>query len=123
VNVKSGDRRGYSIPEQVTDTLVALLVGDIRVALHCRRMRPRTEQTRAGREDRTAHPGERCGGFARALAHVGDELDLAGVQLTLYRPSDRPEPLLYRGRGIRLMARDGIHEEQLLLDADGKRLT
>ena len=53
------DRRRDRVAEQVADALVALLVGDLGVALGRRRMRARAEQPGAGRDDGAPQPAER----------------------------------------------------------------
>jgi hypothetical protein len=44
------------------------------------------------------------------------------MKLTLDRSVDYAEPILYCSRRVRLTAGDRINEEQLLLNADRKRL-
>ena len=80
-------------------------------------MRARAEQPGAGRDDRAPQAVERVDRLAGAVADVGDELELAGVQLALDRPVDRPDALLDGGRGVDLRAGERVDEEQLLLDA------
>ena len=45
------------------------------------------------------------------------------MQLALDRSVNRPKPLLYRRRRVRLMAAHRINQEQLLLNADRERLS
>ena len=66
VDVQPADRRRDRVAEQVADALVALLVGDLGVALGRRRVRPRAEQPGAGRDDRAAQPAERADRLAGA---------------------------------------------------------
>ena len=92
VDVQAADRRRHRVAEQVADALVALLVGDLGVALGGGGMRAGAEQPRAGGDDGPPQPVERVDRRAGAVADLGDQLDLAGVQLALHRPVDRRRP-------------------------------
>jgi hypothetical protein len=107
---------------QRANPLVALLVGDLGLAFGCRWVRARAEQPGAGCEHGAAELRETCDDLACAGADVGDQLDLARVQLALdLALRERCEALL-DGRGrVRLAPADGVDEEQLLLGADGVR--
>ncbi len=118
VDVQAADRRRDGIAEQLADLLVALLVGDLALALLGRGMRAGAEQPDAGREHAGAQRCERASGLAGGRADVGDQLDLRGVQLALDFAGDGPEPALHGGRGVDLATAERIDEEQLLLDAD-----
>jgi len=93
VDVQSPDRSSDRISEQVADALVALLVGDLGLTLHRRRMRPRPKQPRPRRDDRPAQTAERTYRLASASTDVRDELHLTRVQLALDRSFNRTEPL------------------------------
>jgi hypothetical protein len=85
-------------------------------------MRARAEQPGAGREHGAAQLREAFDDLARAGADIGDQLDLARVQLALdLALLQQCEALLDGRRRVRLASADGIDEEQLLLGADGVR--
>ncbi len=116
VDVQTAHRRRDRVAEQLADPLVALLVGDRRIAFAGRRVGARAEQPGARGDHRGAQLGECLDRLSGRAADVRDQLDLTGVQLALDGPRDRAEPRLHRRGSIRLTARHGIHEEQLLLD-------
>jgi hypothetical protein len=89
--MQAGDGCGHGIPERVADQLVALLVSDVGVALHRGGMRARGQQPGPGRQHGSPHITQRTHGFAAAVADIGDQLDLTGVQLALDRPRDRTQ--------------------------------
>ena len=84
VDVDRRDRRRERVAEQVADQLVALLVGDLRVALARRsgacptRRSPMPVSSTARRR-----PASTSIASATSVADVGDQLDLAGVDLAL----------------------------------------
>ena len=80
-------------------------------------MRAGAEQARAGRETARRRPPSVPTASPAVRADVGDQLDLAGVQLALDRAVDRPEPLEHGAPTRRSARRDRVDEEQLLLDA------
>ena len=122
MDVQPADGRRDGVAEQLADSLVALLVGDLGGAFGCRGVRARAEQPGAGREHGAAELCETFDDLARAVADVGDQLDLTRMQLALdLALLERREALLDGRRRIRLAPADGVDEEQLLLGADGVR--
>ena len=123
VDMQSSHRRCNRVPEQLADALIALLIGDLRLTLDRRRMRPRSQQPRPRLQNRPAQTAERTDRLASAATDVGDQLNQASMQLALDRSVNRAKPLLYRRRRVRLMAAHRINQEQLLLNADRERLS
>ena len=122
VDMQSSDRRCNRVPEQLADALIALLIGDLRLTLDRRRMRPRSQQPRPRRENRPAQTAERTDRLASAATDVGDQLNQASMELALDRSVNPAKPLLYRRRRVRLTAANRINQE-LLLNADRERLS
>jgi hypothetical protein len=84
-------------------------------------MGARAEQADAGGQHRAPQLSERRGRLGRRTAHRADELDLAGMQLTLDLARRLADALGDRSRGVDLGAAQPVDEEQLLLDPDGER--
>ena len=122
VDVQAAHRGGDGVAEQIADALVALLVGDLGLAFGRTRMGARAEQPGARVDDGAAQAIERVDRLRRAGADVGDELELARVELALHRAAHVTDPLLDRRRRVDLRAGDRVDEEQLLLDADREGL-
>ena len=119
VDVQAADRRRHGIAERLPDALIARPVGDLRVPLDRRGCVPppirpaaglRGRRAAARRADRPASPTRR--------ADVGDQLNLAGVQLALDPPAGGAHALEHGRRGVDLGAGHRVDEEQLLLDAE-----
>jgi hypothetical protein len=121
VDVQGGNRGRHGISQQVVDALVAGPVGDRCITLAGRGMRARPEQAGTGAEHGLAQAAEQADRLGGVAAHVGDELDLAGMQLALNGPLHRAEALLHRLRRVHLASCQRIDQEQLLLDAQRER--
>ena len=79
------------VAEQVADPLVALLVGDLRLALARRRVGARPEQARPGGEHRAAQPAERARTASPALRQtsvISSTWQACSSRSTV--PDDRP---------------------------------
>ena len=121
--MQPSDRRCDRIAEQLPDALIALLVGDLRLTLDRRRMRPRAEQPRPRLENRPAQTTQLTDRLAGAAADIRDQLHLTSMELKFDRSVNRTKPFLYRSRRVRLTAAEWINEEQFLLNADRERLS
>ena len=86
-------------------------------------MGPGGEDPRAGPQHRAPQLSELADRRADAHVDVGDQLDLAGVELTLDVAVARAQPGQHGGGGICLAAADRVDEEQFLLDAERERLS
>lgn len=123
VHVQRRHRRGHGVAEQGADQLVALAVGDLGVALLGRRVGSGGDQARARGEHRTAQAVQHPDRLGRVLAHVGDQLDLAGVDLDLDLAAVRQlEPVQHVIARVHEPPRVGVGQEQLLLNAERVRL-
>jgi hypothetical protein len=109
------------IAEQIPDPLIAVLVGDLGIPLLRRGMGTGAEDARPGGEHGRAQRAEGRGDLTGGGQHVGDQLDLAGVQLSVHAAVH----LSHRGHhtvgAVDQPTGQGIDEEQLLLDSDGER--
>ena len=123
VDMQPPDRRCDGISEQLADALIPLLVGDLRLTLDRRRMRPRSEQPRSRLQNRPAQIAERIDRLTGAATDIRDQFHLTSMQLPLDPSVHRAEPILYRSRRVRLTAGDRIYQEQLLLNPDRERIS
>jgi hypothetical protein len=123
VDVKPADRSDRSVPKEVVDLLIALLMGDRSIALTRRGMGTRREDPRPRVEHRAPHRTKRSHRVPSRVVDVRDQLDLTGVQLPHDLPLDLAEPLEHRRRAVRLTPGERVDQEQLLLDPDRERLT
>ena len=116
MDVQAGHRRDGSITEEEVDPLVALLVGDHRLPLEARGVRARAKDPRARAGHRPPELPKLTHRVRSRRVNVGDQLDLARMQLALHLTLKLGKPLEHRRRAVRLTARDRIDQKQLLLD-------
>jgi hypothetical protein len=85
----------------------ALLVGDRSFALTCGGMRAGCDDSRPGLEHRATQLADRSDRRTRAVMDVGDQLNLAGMQLAFDRARHPAQPLEHRGRTVRQISGEG----------------